>query len=744
MNHGKNGEHQGLHSALIRRMSGVIIAGGSLANLVMFAASQPGSVPLLVRYHPVVLALLFITPIVGGAAALLGISDTRRQATVAVLDRLWTTSVVATLVCYLWLLVFPASSSDTSTGYALVALLTSYWMCATALSSVALPMWGRLVFMAVVTLLLLTLPVRYGLVYDSSEVVTVLYTMCFNLPLLLGISWVYAQADELDDTSADFREAQLALADEEAENTALRRSNEFIHDHVLSVLTAISQHHQNSPVLQKAARDATLVIHSSESSGPRTIDDIVYSLSEKFPQVQVQVDGDTPAFHFGAAGDALVGAAIEAIRNARRHGRQDGGEPEISVQISTQGPTVILTVQDNGKGFSQAQVAEAGRFGVDQGIRARMEEVGGSASIISAPGRGTRVTLTWSGPLTPVTEQTLLEASSNRWLSGIRHSLDTPFAPVLVAVLFIAYAAIITLNIPGFTSLAPSLVALILYAVSSAGLLFRRWPQGRITTWAALLMVAIAGGANYLALLSVPGTPDAARLTWSLGLTTLIACGLLVRGRPAFAWALLGVLFATTSLWALRVSLPMQTAFALVAGQVVTLLFWNLIVGRSAATVRDLTLMDQAWVHMHADQVISAGVRRKMDEVLAQMRVVALPILEPVASGLPLTPQQSLAARLLEAELRDGIRAASFTGTPIAAAARSARERGIEVVLLDEGIATSPPSAIPQSFEKKAVQVLEASARGRVVVRLLPPGSPTVGTIHSEGVLTTVPHAVEA
>ena len=76
----------------------MIIAGGSLANLVMFAASQPGSVPLLVRDHPVVLALLFITPIVGGAAALLGISDTRRQAPVAVLDRLWTTSVVATLV----------------------------------------------------------------------------------------------------------------------------------------------------------------------------------------------------------------------------------------------------------------------------------------------------------------------------------------------------------------------------------------------------------------------------------------------------------------------------------------------------------------------------------------------------------------------------------------------------------------------------------------------------------------------
>ena len=257
-------------------------------------------------------------------------------------------------------------------------------------------------------------------------------------------------------------------------------------------------------------------------------------------------------------------------------------------------------------------------------------------------------------------------------------------------------------------------------------------------------MVTIAGGANYLALLSVPGTPDAARLTWSLGLTTLIACGLLVRGRPVFAWALLGVLLVTTSLWALRVSLPVQTAFALVAGQVVTLLFWNLIVGRSAATVRDLTLMDQAWVNMHADQVISAGVRRKMDEVLAQMRVVALPILEPVASGVPLTPQMSLAARLLEAELRDGIRAASFTGTPIAAAARNARERGIEVVLLDEGTATSPPSAIPQSFEENAVQVLEAAARGRVVVRLLPPGSPTVGTIHSEGVLTTVPHAVEA
>ena len=721
-------------------MSGVVIAGGSLANLIMFAAVQPDLVPVLLHHHPVVMAILFLVPIVGGVAALLGLPGVRQQSTIDVLDRLWGASVFVTLGSYLWLLLSPPGDIGTEPGRALIALLTSYWMCATALSSVVLPMWGRLTFLAIVFLLLSTLPIRYGLSYASSDLVDVLYLLCFNLPLLMGISWVYKQADGLDAASEDFRKAQLVLADEEARNTARRRSNEFIHDHVLSVLTAIAQHQQNSPELQKAAQETMSVIHRSESAAIRTARDITTALSDMFPRVWIDVDHRAQDFQLGAAGDALLGAAVEAIVNARQHGRNtDGREPETSVMIKVEGQVIQVTVQDRGRGFSETDAVEPGRFGIDQGIRARMEDVGGKAEITSIPNRGTKVTLTWSeaGPL--VAEQSFSLSSNRRWLSGISHSLDTNSAVILVVVLFSAYAAIIALDAPGFLALSPSIVALLLYSAVGGALLYRRWPRGRLTAWAAVLAIVVAGGANYLALQSVPPTPEASTFAWSLGLTALAACGLLVRERQVFAWALLGLLFVTTFLWAIQVGFPVRAAAVMVFGQVVTLLFWNLIVSLSARAVMDLALVDQAWVQVRADQLILSRVRRKMDEVLSRVRMVALPVIEPVASGLPLTPELSLEARLLEAELRDGIRAASFTGTPIATAARKARERGVDVVLLDESTTLSAESSLPQSFQTKAVEALSSATTGPVVVRLLPPGRSTVGTIYGEGVLTEIP-----
>ena len=85
---------------------------------------------------------------------------------------------------------------------------------------------------------------------------------------------------------------------------------------------------------------------------------------------------------------ALVLAAREAMTNAARH----AGVEEISVFLDAGETNVSVYVRDRGAGFDPEAVA-ADRRGLADSIRGRMERVGGSARIVSAPGEGTEVEL---------------------------------------------------------------------------------------------------------------------------------------------------------------------------------------------------------------------------------------------------------------------------------------------------------------------------------------------------------------
>ena len=85
---------------------------------------------------------------------------------------------------------------------------------------------------------------------------------------------------------------------------------------------------------------------------------------------------------------AIVLAAREAMANAARH----AGVDEVSVFLDAGDAGVSLYVRDRGAGFDPEAVA-ADRQGLAESIRGRMERVGGTAHIVSAPGEGTEVEL---------------------------------------------------------------------------------------------------------------------------------------------------------------------------------------------------------------------------------------------------------------------------------------------------------------------------------------------------------------
>ena len=85
----------------------------------------------------------------------------------------------------------------------------------------------------------------------------------------------------------------------------------------------------------------------------------------------------------------------ELVVNAIRH----GGATSIRIAGSVENGLLLCSVRDNGCGFDPASApgAEEGHFGL-VGIRERVDAVGGTIEIESAPGRGTRVSLSMPAP----------------------------------------------------------------------------------------------------------------------------------------------------------------------------------------------------------------------------------------------------------------------------------------------------------------------------------------------------------
>lgn len=90
-------------------------------------------------------------------------------------------------------------------------------------------------------------------------------------------------------------------------------------------------------------------------------------------------------------GTAIEGAVGEALENVRRHA---GAESALVCLRTEAGGRVVVTVADDGCGFAPADVPSS-RHGLVLSIRERLARAGGRASIVSAPGAGTRVELEW-------------------------------------------------------------------------------------------------------------------------------------------------------------------------------------------------------------------------------------------------------------------------------------------------------------------------------------------------------------
>ncbi|MEJ2212301.1 MAG: ATP-binding protein, partial [Anaerolineae bacterium] len=107
--------------------------------------------------------------------------------------------------------------------------------------------------------------------------------------------------------------------------------------------------------------------------------------------VQFETSLADPLFLPSSLTEQIVRIVQEATLNARRH----AGGSAIHVRLERQSGSFVITVADDGPGFDPAAVPAGEHFGLDI-MRARAARIGGRMEVDSAPGRGTRVRLTWA------------------------------------------------------------------------------------------------------------------------------------------------------------------------------------------------------------------------------------------------------------------------------------------------------------------------------------------------------------
>lgn len=226
----------------------------------------------------------------------------------------------------------------------------------------------------------------------------------------------------LKESQAQLRQltAQLLSAQDDERRRIARELHDELNQLVISLAFDIDDHMQREPSLPAAAR-ATLQSVKNEVAElsdhlrdlahrlhPSVLDDLGITsalrvCAQEFEQrehISVHValeESDRPLDRHLA--DCLFRVTQEALRNVAKH----AGAMQVRLALSFDEGHVLLTIEDDGRGFApqDRQSIQRGLGLVSMGERVRLLE--GALTLSSDPGRGTRVSV--SIPLTGISNE---------------------------------------------------------------------------------------------------------------------------------------------------------------------------------------------------------------------------------------------------------------------------------------------------------------------------------------------------
>jgi signal transduction histidine kinase len=242
--------------------------------------------------------------------------------------------------------------------------------------------------------------------------------------------WAAGADADLARSDRESREQYVVLS----RNIERREHERLLHDTVLNTLTALTREGAGdaSGIVGRCRHDLRLVEYALSDTGDpgesagrpfgavvAGIEAVAIEMRARGLDVHVEVAGGVPAGTAAPGGaqappepggapavPAPVAAAMaHAVREALANVESHAGTGEAWVQVSLAVPAgqaaepgvFEVTVRDAGVGFDPVR-ADPDRLGLRRSIIERIADWGGQATVRSAPGEGTVVSLRWTAP----------------------------------------------------------------------------------------------------------------------------------------------------------------------------------------------------------------------------------------------------------------------------------------------------------------------------------------------------------
>ena len=617
-------------------------------------------------------------------------------------------------------------------------MLGWYFVIAAAGAVVLTRRWRFIFVVALAPLLLMVNATAIGeLQFVSVE--DVMLDMATNLATIGALTWLLRLAETSDTSGAQQRAQAVELAARQASTRAQHEANSFIHDHILSALIAVANGLPDRAALRDSARQALDSLSAgmavvSPVTARTLLNDVAGRVGVMAGDIRTDVvltrEHEIPP----EVAQAITEATLEAVRNSLRHAGNKDTSVTRRVTLTSDACGISIEVSDNGCGFDPA-VAGRGRHGVSGSIVARMQDVGGRATVDSAPGEGACVTLRWRPNLDSADQQRpardAAQSEAASWERSLSASMESAGARAIAAGLALVHFILLVYEcaVHSYWHWPPAALSFIAL-LPPAFLLLKAWPDALLPRWVAQLTVVVIAAVNFLVLPQIITTGWPGYASWCTGAGSDLSRGLLMRGRPVYAWAGSAATTLATAYWVISTGRPLLMIFTYMLGHYFTLISWHGVAHLSTRATTQIAATQRETARLQAQQHAHEEADRIMTSRMASVRQRVTPLLTQIADGKAPTPKLCSQAYLLEAELRDEIRAPFFTGTSIVTSAQAARRRGTEVILLDDsGDNTTIDDQVRTNAVNYVTKFLNITQSNRVVIRLNPPRRPTLLTI---------------
>jgi len=216
--------------------------------------------------------------------------------------------------------------------------------------------------------------------------------------------------------------------------------------------------------------------------------------------------------------------------------------------------------------------------------------------------------------------------------------------------------------------------------------------------------------------------------TWHLGAAVMLYLVLALRGRTRIAWMGFAAVAVVQVIAAVTLEMSVVATVNDVARQAGTLFVGSLFGLFLSRAARTITAIQRTQLSRAAVEASRTASEQERDLQLSRLERDARPALNRILAPEPLTEEEQLRFIVLESSLRDGIRAAGFRGELLSEETRLARQRGIQVVLLDDR-GSSLDDDQRETVEAALVEQLRTTVNGAITARLSPNDREELATI---------------